>query len=218
MPVVILISGSGSNLQAIIDQQRAGKLAIEIRAVISNRPDAYGLERAANANIPTVVIDHRDYPDRQSFDLELQKAVDRFTPSLVILAGFMRILSDQFVDRYIGHMLNIHPSLLPKHAGLGTHQNAIDQGDREHGASIHFVTRTLDGGPVIAQVKIPIIEGESAEQLAARVLQQEHRLYPAVIGWFASGRLKLENDKVLLDQAILPRPRQMNPQDGSFGS
>ena len=189
---IILISGGGSNLQSIIDS--ASKIDLSIRCVISNTPDAFGIKRAVNANIPTRVLDHTLYESRKAFDEVLISAIDRYHPDIIILAGFMRILSNAFVDKYQGKLLNIHPSLLPKHPGLNTHQKAIDAKDVMHGASVHFVTRTLDGGPVIAQKEVKIIPEETVETLAARVLKQEHVLYPEVIHWYTQGRLKLLNE------------------------
>ena len=179
---IILISGGGSNLQSIIDS--ASKIDLSIRCVISNTPDAFGIKRAINANIPTLVLDHTLYESRKAFDEVLISAIDRYHPDIIILAGFMRILSNAFVDKYQGKLLNIHPSLLPKHPGLNTHQKAIDAKDVMHGASVHFVTRTLDGGPVIAQKEVEIIPEETVETLAAKVLKQEHVLYPEVIHWY----------------------------------
>lgn len=197
--VVVLISGNGSNLQALIDAIEAGRITATICAVISNNPDAYGLVRAQQAGIPVEVVDHRDFPDRASYDRALQAAIDRHRPELVVLAGFMRILTDEFVNHYRGRLINIHPSLLPKYQGLDTHQRAIDAGDTVHGVSVHFVTPELDGGPVILQAAVPVHPGDTAETLAKRVLEREHVIYPLVVRWFADGRLKLEGDEVLLD-------------------
>lgn len=197
--VVVLISGSGSNLQAIIDGQREKTLNIEIVAVISNRVNAFGLERAKNSGINTEVLDHRDFDDRASYDEALAEIIDTFRPDLLVLAGFMRILTEAFTERYLGRALNIHPSLLPKYPGLNTHQRALDAGDQEHGVSVHFVTAQLDGGPVIAQATVPVTDQDDAKSLAARVLIQEHQLYPDVIQWFADGRLKLKQDTACLD-------------------
>ena len=209
LPVVVLISGGGTNLQAIIDAAEQG-LPIEIRAVISNRPDAYGLERARRAGIPTEVLDHRDYPDRESFDQALARLIDSYQPELVLLAGFMRILTPGFVHHYAGRMFNIHPSLLPRHQGLHTHERALQAGDSEHGASIHFVTEELDGGPVILQALVPVKEGDTPDTLAARVLEQEHRIYPLAVKWFAEGRLALDGNRVLFDGRPLQKPLQLD--------
>lgn len=210
LPVVILISGRGSNMQAIIDTVDRGALAVDIRAVISNRPDAAGLQRATDAGITTAVVDHTLYADRLAFDQALQACIDRYQPGLVILAGFMRILSADFVAHYRGRMLNIHPSLLPDFPGLNTHQRVLDAGCTQHGASIHFVTADIDGGPLVLQTRVPVHADDSADSLAARVLEQEHHLYPVAIRWFAEGRLTLdENGQALLDGAILTEPRQL---------
>ncbi|MFB1489663.1 MULTISPECIES: phosphoribosylglycinamide formyltransferase [unclassified Thiocapsa] len=191
--VVALISGSGSNLQALMDEAAKGR-PFEIVAVISNRADAFGLERARRAGIPAEVLDHREYAGREPYEAELRALIDRYAPGLVVLAGFMRILTPSFVDHYSGRMLNIHPSLLPKFRGLQTHQRALDAEEHEHGASVHFVTAELDGGPVIIQARLAIHPGEDAATLAGRVLKQEHGIYPRAVGWFAQGRLRLGAD------------------------
>lgn len=200
--VVVLISGNGSNLQAIIDA--ANKSCYRIAAVVSNKADAYGLTRAAEHNIPTLVLDHKKFSSRNEFDMALIEIIDPLQPDLLVLAGFMRILSVEFVQHYAGRTLNIHPSLLPKFPGVNTHQRAIDEGETEHGASVHFVTEELDGGPVIAQAKIKILAGESVEELKARVATEEHRLYPFVVDLFASGRLNMRNQQAILDGSTLP--------------
>ncbi len=202
--LVILISGSGSNLQAFIDAAAQDQLPARICAVIANRPGAGGLERAANAGIQTAVVDHKQFDNRDAFDAELRNVIDSFAPDLVILAGFMRILGADFVRHYRGRMLNIHPSLLPKYPGLHTHQRAIDAGDAEAGATVHFVTEELDGGPPVLQASVPVQEGDTAELLAARVLEQEHRIYPLAARWFAEGRLKLNGNQAELDGTALP--------------
>ncbi len=199
LPIVVLISGSGSNLQAMIDAIDAGELPAEIRAVISNEPGVRGLERAREAGIPAEVIDHRDYDSRAAFDQALMARIDHYRPQLVVLAGFMRILTEDFVNHYAGRMLNIHPSLLPRYQGLNTHQRVLDAGDEIHGVSVHFVTPELDGGPVILQAEVPVHAGDDAEALAERIHRQEHIIYPLVIRWFAEGRLRLAGDSVLLD-------------------
>jgi phosphoribosylglycinamide formyltransferase-1 len=191
---VVLISGGGSNLQSIIDN--ADEIDLSIQCVISNKPSAYGLKRAAQANIQNCIIDHQLFDSRQDFDVALMSAIDEYQPEIVILAGFMRILSDKFINKYQGKVLNIHPSLLPKYPGLNTHQKAIDANDSVHGASVHFVTKMLDGGPVIAQKQVEINTGDSAKTLAERVLRQEHVLFPKVIHWYTRGRLKLLNDTI----------------------
>ena len=207
LPIVVLISGRGSNLQSIIDQAASGDLPVEIRAVISNRPGVRGLDRAAAAGIETRVLDHGDFSDRESYDRALAELIDSYHPGLVVLAGFMRILTPGFVRHYAGRMLNIHPSLLPKFRGLHTHERALEAGEKEHGASIHFVTEELDGGPVFLQAVVPVLPDDTPERLAARVLEQEHRLYPEAIRWFAEGRIRLTEDgRLLLDGKPLDSP------------
>ena len=193
----MLISGSGSNLQSIIDNAQA--IELDLCAVISNKADAYGLERAKKANIPTHVIDHTQFNSREEFDTQLSTIIDQHQAELVILAGFMRILTAEFTQKYTGKMLNIHPSLLPKFQGLHTHQRALDAGESEHGVSVHFVTAELDGGPVIAQEKVAILPDDDANTLAARVLAKEHQLYPKVIHYFTQGRLSYHDNQALLD-------------------
>lgn len=202
--VVVLISGGGTNLQAIIDGKQNKQLAVNINAVISNRPDVKGLERAKQANIATEVIDHKGYAERTDFDQALMQAIDNYQPDLVVLAGFMRILTPEFVNHYLGRLINIHPSLLPKYPGLHTHQRALDAGDNIHGVTVHFVTPELDGGPAIIQAQVPVHSDDNADQLAARVLQQEHIIYPQAIQWFAEGRLQLRNNETFLDNEPLP--------------
>lgn len=202
---VILISGSGSNLQAIIDAASSGDLPLEIAAVISNVPEAYGLQRAAKANISTHELDHRKFAQRELFDAELIRTIEKYQPDIVVLAGFMRILSNDFVHRYLGRLINIHPSLLPKYPGLNTHQRAIDAQDRFHGVTVHYVIPELDAGPNIVQAKVEITEHDSAETLAKRVQQQEHIIYPIVLKWFSEGRLELRGDHATLDGEKLPK-------------
>ncbi|HEW98174.1 MAG: phosphoribosylglycinamide formyltransferase [Candidatus Parabeggiatoa sp. nov. 3] len=187
LPLVALISGRGSNLKAIID---AADPLIEIRAVISNRPQAPGLLYAQQAGIATQIIDHKTFKSRLEFDTALQTAIDHYQPKLVILAGFMRILSPDFIKHYRGCLLNIHPSLLPAFKGLHTHQRVLQSNMKEHGTSVHFVTEELDSGPVIIQARVPVLPDDDEDSLAARVLQEEHRIYPQAIHWFAQGRLK----------------------------
>ncbi|WP_177419883.1 phosphoribosylglycinamide formyltransferase [endosymbiont of Lamellibrachia barhami] len=211
LPLVALISGSGTNLQAIIDGA-VGDLPVEIRAVISNRPDVHGLTRADNANIPTRVLNHKAFPDRESYDQALIELIDEYQPELVVLAGFMRILTPGFVRHYAGRMFNIHPSLLPKFRGLNTHQQALDEGETLHGASVHFVTEELDGGPLIVQAQVPVQDGDDARTLANRVLQREHLIYPLAIRWFAQQRLWLAgNGQVYLDDQPLQQPVLFTP-------
>lgn len=201
---VILISGSGSNLQAFIDASAKGSLSAEICAVVSNRPDAAGLLRASEAGIAAKALDHRSFESRDAFDQALQSLIDSFAPDLVILAGFMRILGADFVRHFRGRLLNIHPSLLPKYPGLHTHRRAIEAGDTEAGATVHFVTEELDGGPPILQAKVPVVAGDSPELLASRVLEQEHRMYPIAAQWFAENRLTLQGNQAELDGKQLP--------------
>ena len=197
--LVILISGSGSNLQAFIDASKNSQLDAEIAAVICNRPGALGLERAAQAGICNESLDHTQFDSRECFDRALIQRIDRHQPDLIILAGFMRILSPHFVQHYLGRMLNIHPSLLPKYPGLNTHQRAIDAGDSEAGATVHFVTEELDGGPAILQACEAIKKTDDASSLALRVLAHEHRIYPLAAQWFVQDRLKLVADCAMLD-------------------
>ncbi len=210
LPIVVLISGRGSNLQSIIDQAASGELPVDIRAVISNRPDAAGLERARAAGIETAVVDHRDYPDREAFDAALARCIDRYRPGAVVLAGFMRILTPGFVRHYRGRLLNIHPSLLPAYRGLNTHQRALADGARRHGASVHFVTEELDGGPVILQAEVPVHPDDTPETLATRVLAEEHRLYPAALRLLAEDRIRLDGGQALLDDRPLETPLQLD--------
>ena len=207
--VVVLISGRGSNLQAILDQAGSGALPVDIAAVISNRPGVAGLERARRAGVVALELDHRRFADRPAFEAALIDLIDRQQPDLVILAGFMRVLTAGFTEHYRGRLLNIHPSLLPKFRGLHTHERAIAAGETEHGASIHFVTAELDGGPVIVQARVPVLPGDDADTLAARVLEQEHRLYPQAIHWFATKRLRLEGEQVYFDGQVLMEPLRL---------
>ncbi|MBT4001540.1 MAG: phosphoribosylglycinamide formyltransferase [Candidatus Thioglobus sp.] len=201
MKAVALISGSGSNLQSLIDH--AEKIDLDIQAVISNKEDAYGIKRAQKVNIPTHVLIHTQFPSREKFDQQLSQTIDQYSPDIIILAGFMRILTEEFTQKYAGKMLNIHPSLLPKFQGLNTHQRALDAKESEHGVSVHFVTAKLDGGPVIAQARVPILADDTVESLAQRVLIEEHKLFPKVVHWFTQGRLKLIDNHATLDGQII---------------
>lgn len=201
--VVVLLSGTGSNLQALIDSARTDDSPVRIAAVISNRADAYGLQRAKEAGIPTRFLDHTTFEGREAFDQGLIELIDTFQPKLVVLAGFMRILSAGFVRHYQGRLLNIHPSLLPKYKGLHTHQRALEAADTEHGCSVHFVTEELDGGPLVVQAVIPVELHDSPQSLAQRVHVQEHRIYPMAVRWFAEGRLTLGDQGALLDGQLL---------------
>lgn len=202
--LAILISGRGSNLGAFIDACAAGALAAEISIVISNNPDAPGLALAGAAGIPTAVVNHRDYADRESFDAALVSALALHDPDLVILAGFMRILTPVFVEPFQGRLMNIHPSLLPKYPGLNTHQRALDAGDTLAGVTVHFVTLELDGGPPIIQAHVPVEAGDTAERLAERVNREELVIYPLAARWFLEGRLQLTPSGATLDGSLLP--------------
>ncbi|HSO05845.1 MAG TPA: phosphoribosylglycinamide formyltransferase [Pelomicrobium sp.] len=196
--VVILISGRGSNMQAILD---AG-LPLEVGAVVSNDPAAKGLELARGRGLPAVAVDHREFPSREAFDAALTDAVDRHAPDVVALAGFMRVLTAPFVERYRGRLLNIHPSLLPAFPGLDTHRRALDAGVRIHGCTVHFVTPSLDQGPIVIQAAVPVLDGDDEDELASRVLAQEHRIYPQALRWFAEDRLILDGDRVRVKGAV----------------
>ena len=203
--IVVLISGNGSNLQAIIDSCTNGIIKnSRIAAVISNKADAYGLQRAQLANIEAVSIAATNYANRQDYDQVLIEKINAYQPDVIVLAGFMRILSADFVNHYQGRMLNIHPSLLPKYTGLNTHQRAIDAGDTEHGTSVHFVTEELDGGPIILQAKVPIFTTDSVDDVIERVQRQEHNIYPLVIQWLLTQRLSMQNGCAVLDGNQLP--------------
>lgn len=202
--IVVLISGSGTNLQAIIDACKLDNYSGEVVAVISNKADAYGLTRAQQADIATCTLSHKAFATRESYDSALIEEINQFQPDLIVLAGFMRILTPEFVQTFQGRLINIHPSLLPKYQGLNTHQRAIDAGDTVHGVSVHFVTEELDGGPVILQAKVPIFPQDNAEDLAMRVHQQEHRIYPLVVNWCCQKRVVMKDDKALFDGEILP--------------
>ena len=204
--VAILISGSGTNLQAFIDAVATGTLDVYIAIVFSNRPEAYGLTRARDAGIPTECLQYEDYADRESFDRAIIEVLDRYEVDLVILAGFMRILSGVFVKHFEGRVLNIHPALLPKYPGLDTHQRAIDAGEQWHGSTVHFVTEELDGGPRILQGRVPVRSDDTASLLSARVQAVEHKIYPQVASLFASGRLEYRDGDTWLDGAKLDEP------------
>jgi len=211
--IVVLISGNGSNLQSIIDSRQDFEAGTEICTVISNNPGAYGLQRAQQAGIATMVINHRDFPDRTSYDAALMTEIDRHRPMLVVLAGFMRILTAGFVNHYADKLINIHPSLLPLYPGLNTHQRAIENGDREAGATVHFVTPQVDNGPIIIQARVPVYETDGSQQLAARVLVQEHLIYPRAIQWITQGRLSVRNGKVLLDGNVSSKPQVKSDEE-----
>lgn len=202
--IVILISGRGSNMEAIIDAASRQAIPVDIRAVISNDPNAAGLETAQQAGVDTRALDHSGFDDRDTFDSALIELIDEFQPGLVVLAGFMRLLGESFVSHYAGRLMNIHPALLPAFPGLNTHSRVLDAGVTQHGATVHFVTDDVDAGPIIVQAAVDVKNGESASDLAARVLEQEHRIYPQAVGWFAEGRLSIKNGNVLLDGARQP--------------
>ena len=199
LPIVVLISGRGTNLQAIIDAIAGGALPVDLRAVICNEPGAPGIERAREAGYEVAIVHHRDFSARELFDAALADATDPFDPELVVLAGFMRILTPGFVRRYAGRLINIHPSLLPELPGLDTHTRAIAAGAEVHGATVHFVTGELDGGPIIAQARVPVLAQDDPDTLAARVLEREHVILPRTLLWFAQRRIKVDGDRVLLD-------------------
>jgi phosphoribosylglycinamide formyltransferase-1 len=201
--LVILVSGGGSNLQSLIDGCASGEINATVSAVISNNPDAGGLERAANAGIPNLAIDHTAFDSREAFDQALSELIDSFSPDLVILAGFMRILTAQFVDHYLGRIMNIHPSLLPAYPGLHTHRRAIEAGEKKAGATVHFVTPELDGGPSIIQAQVEIEPDDNEGSLATRVLSFEHKIYPQAVKWFCDNRLIMNNNHVLLDNKAI---------------
>lgn len=202
--VLVLISGNGSNLQAMIDATDDADCAYRVVGVVSNRADAYGLQRARKAGIPVEVVDHTQYNSRESFDQALMQCIDQYQPDLLVLAGFMRILTPGFVQHYHGRILNIHPSLLPDYRGTNTHQRVLDAGESEHGVSVHFVTEELDGGPVIRQAVVPIEAGDTPDSLAQKVAAREHRIYPEVVRWFAEGRLEMRAGSACLDGTALP--------------
>ena len=201
---MILISGSGSNMVTIVDEIRDGKIDADIAAVICNEPEAAGIQKARDRDIPVTVIDHRQFTSRDEFDLGLMRAIEEAEADLVVLAGFMRILTPDFVRRYEGRMLNIHPSLLPKHQGLHTHKRAIDAGDSHHGVTVHFVTEVLDDGPNVIQAVVPVLDGDDVTSLQKRVQLQEHVIYPIAVKWFVEGRLTMQNGKACLDNTPLP--------------
>jgi phosphoribosylglycinamide formyltransferase 1 len=203
--IVILISGRGSNMQAIVRAAQAEQWPARIAAVISNRADAEGLKFAATHGIATAVVANKEYPTREAFDAALQNVIDSFAPDLVVLAGFLRILTAPFVAHYADRILNIHPSLLPDFPGLATHRKAIESGVKIHGATVHFVTADLDHGPIVAQTTVPVLSDDTEETLAARVLTQEHIIYPRAVSWFVEGRLSLDNG-----QAYVAEKTQQN--------
>jgi phosphoribosylglycinamide formyltransferase-1 len=201
--IIVLVSGNGSNLQAIIDDISQQKINGKITAVIANKESSYALIRAKDAGIPAIFIDHTSFTSREEYDVKMAECINEYSPNLIVLAGFMRILTPVFVEHFRGKILNIHPSLLPKYKGLDTHQRAIDAGDKEHGASVHFVTPELDGGPVVLQSKVPVFDEQDTLELADRVQQQERQMYPLVIKWFCEDRLHMIDNNAVLDDQIL---------------
>ncbi|HEY0975069.1 MAG TPA: phosphoribosylglycinamide formyltransferase [Solimonas sp.] len=215
--VVVLISGQGRNLQALIDGIAAGRVPARIAAVISNRADAPGLARAQRAGIATAVLSHRDYASREAYDAALAAAIDAHAPDLVLLAGFMRILTPGFTQAYAGRLINIHPSLLPRHPGLDTHRRALEAGDVEHGATVHFVTEALDGGPPIIQGGFTVLPQDDAQSLAVRVMEQvEQRIYPQAVAWLARRELLLDGDGVRFRGLRLPAPLGLGDLEEGF--
>lgn len=202
--IVILISGSGSNMVAIADAVKNENMEAEVAAVICNRPEAAGLQKARDRDLPVVVLDHKAFTSREDFDRALMAQIDEFAPDLVVLAGFMRILTADFVAHYHGRMLNIHPSLLPKYQGLNTHQRALDDGESEHGVTVHFVTEELDGGPNVIQAIIAVNDDDNANSLQQRVQLQEHVIYPIAVKWFVEGRLSMIGNHARLDGNVIP--------------
>ena len=196
--IVILISGRGSNMEAIVRAAQNEAWPAQISAVISNRPDAAGLDFARSHGIPVASLDHRQFPNRSAFDAELVKLIDSYKPDLVVLAGFMRILTGEFVNHYEGRLLNIHPSLLPLFPGLATHEQALEAGVKEHGATVHFVTEALDHGPMVIQASVPVYPDDTADTLAHRVLKQEHIIYPRAVRWFIDNRISIDQNRVLI--------------------
>jgi phosphoribosylglycinamide formyltransferase-1 len=204
--LVVLISGNGSNLQAIIDAIKTNQLDAKIKAVISNKASATGLDRAARENITTHVIEHKSYPSREAFDQAMIQVIDTAGADLVILAGFMRILSKPFIDHYQHRLINIHPSLLPKYKGLNTHQQVINNHDTVHGASVHYVSHELDSGPIVIQAEIPVLASDTAKTLATRVLIEEHKIYPVAIKLHTLNRIRFDNNRLLYDNQVLTKP------------
>ncbi|WP_394521485.1 phosphoribosylglycinamide formyltransferase [Pantoea sp. SGAir0184] len=202
--LVVLISGNGSNLQSILDACESGRINGSVAAVFSNKASAYGLTRAQLASVPAHALSAQDFTDRDAFDRQLMQQIDAYAPDLVVLAGYMRILSPAFVAHYHDRLLNIHPSLLPKYPGLHTHRQALANGDAEHGTSVHFVTDELDGGPIILQARVPVFTDDDEAEISARVQHQEHAIYPLVISWFVEGRLQMRAGKAWLDGEPLP--------------
>lgn len=205
----VLISGNGSNLQAFIDAVTARELDIELAVVISNKANAYGLSRANKAGVAAMTVPSIDYQNRADFEVALARAVDSYEPDIIVLAGFMRILTPSFVSRYAGRIINIHPSLLPKYPGLHTHQRVLEAGERWHGCTVHYVSEELDGGPAIIQGRVPVLDHDDEDQLAARVLEVEHKIFPRALALIANGRIRLEDAEVWYDGQKLLEPIQL---------
>jgi phosphoribosylglycinamide formyltransferase-1 len=211
LPIAILISGRGSNMRVIAERAAAGTLPVDVRAVVSDQPVAEGLQTAAALNIATRVLQPREFADRLSYDRALVQLLEQYQPQLIVLAGFMRILTPHFIGAFANRILNVHPSLLPKYRGLHTHRRALEAGEELHGVSVHFVTEELDGGPVVLQAEVPVLSGDSEKTLSARVQQAEHRIYPQAIDWFARGRLLLKDGRAWLDGKPLDSPVREPP-------
>ena len=201
--LVVLASGNGSNFQAIIDACESGRLDAEVVLLVVNRPGAYALERAEKHGIPSRLIDHKTYPDREAFDAALAEAIDEVRPDWIIMAGFMRILTDGFVERFRGRLINIHPSLLPKYPGMNTHARALEAGDRVHGATVHFVTPTVDAGPPIVQGRLEILGDDDVDSLKQRIHGVEHRIYPLAIDWLIKGKVDFERAEKQTSPAVV---------------
>jgi phosphoribosylglycinamide formyltransferase-1 len=215
LPIAILISGRGSNMRVIAERAATGILPVDARVVVSDKPSAEGLRIAQAMNITTRVLEPRNFPDRPAYDRALVALLAQYQPQLIVLAGFMRILTPQFIGAFAGRMLNVHPSLLPKYPGLHTHRRCLEAGDTAHGVSIHFVTEQLDGGPVVLQAEVPVLPGDTEITLSARVQQAEHRIYPQAVDWFARGRLVLQDGRAWLDGKPLDTPlREPSPPAG----
>lgn len=206
LPIAILISGRGSNMRAIAELAAQARLPVEVRVVVSDKASAGGLETAAAMGIATAVLSPKEFPDRAAYDQALAKLVAGYGPRLIVLAGFMRILTPQFIGAFAGRIINVHPSLLPKYRGLHTHRRALEAGDAAHGVSVHFVTEELDGGPVIIQACVDIRPGDTEQTLSARVQRLEHTIYPQAIEWFATGRLTLTGERATLDGKAVEQP------------
>ncbi len=206
LPIAILISGRGSNMRVIAERAAKGSLPVDVRAVVSDQPSAEGLRTAAAMNLATCVLQPRDFADRPSYDRALVQLLQKYQPGLIVLAGFMRILTSHFISAFAGRILNVHPSLLPKYRGLHTHRRALEAGEALHGVSVHFVTEELDGGPVVLQAEVPVLSDDCEATLSARVQQSEHRIYPQAIDWFARGRLLLRDGRAWLDGKPLDAP------------